>query len=307
MKQIIALLTPLWCVIIVYQAATCTLISLFEPSYLYHLDFLIPRVIIMVYLAFRLTTKSAFFLKLNALADAVLAYLLLGFFYTETAFLNTLVFSKIDPVLAGIDQWLFGHQPAIRFSEVYGNSLFSELMFFGYFSYYLMPLIALVVIPAWPAGRRINKPAQFNRFVFLLISAYFTYYLLFILFPAAGPQYYYEPPFNQISALGPMAYLVKFVQQVGEAPTGAFPSSHVGITFILLYLLFALNKKLFWIYIPFSILLLFSTVYIKAHYVVDVLAGLLSAPIVLSLNLFIYKKLNFHPNPAVHGTNHSRS
>ena len=54
------------------------------------------------------------------------------------------------------------------------------------------------------------------------------------------------------------------------------------------------NKKLFWIYIPFSILLLFSTVYIKAHYVVDVLAGLLSAPIVLSLNLFIYKKLNFH-------------
>ena len=300
MKQIIALLTPLWCVIIGYQLATCTLISWLEPSYLYHLDFLIPRVIIMVYLAFRLTTKSAFFLKLNALADAIMAYLLLGFFYTETAFLNTMVFPKIDPVLTGIDQWLFGHQPAIRFSEVYGNSLFSELMFSGYFSYYLMPLIALILI-------RVKKPAHFNRFVFLLISAYFTYYLLFILFPAAGPQYYYEPPFNQISAHGPMAHLVKLVQQIGEVPTGAFPSSHVGITFILLFLLFALNKKLFWIYIPFSILLLFSTVYIKAHYVVDVLAGLLSAPIVLSLNLFIYKKLNFHPNPAVHGTYHSRS
>jgi hypothetical protein len=67
---------------------------------------------------------------------------------------------------------------------------------------------------------------------------------------------------------------------VGERPAAAFPSSHVGMMVILLYLSGKFAPKLLKILIPIGILLIFSTVYIKAHYVIDVIAGFLSVPII---------------------------
>lgn len=79
-----------------------------------------------------------------------------------------------------------------------------------------------------------------------------------------------------------------FIQNTAEQPTGAFPSSHVGISIIIL--LMAKKKapvfyKIAW---PFVILLIFSTVYIKAHYAIDVIGGLLIAPFILYLSDFLY-------------------
>ena len=72
--------------------------------------------------------------------------------------------------------------------------------------------------------------------------------------------------------------------QSGERPTAAFPSSHVSICLTLLLLAWHSRcKPLFYTLIPFAVLLFFSTVYIKAHYAVDALAGLLSGLAVYAL------------------------
>ena len=67
--------------------------------------------------------------------------------------------------------------------------------------------------------------------------------------------------------------LVEGSQQVGERPTAAFPSSHVGISTILMIMAWRGSKKLFACLIPFYMLLCGATVYIQAHYVIDAIVG----------------------------------
>ena len=74
---------------------------------------------------------------------------------------------------------------------------------------------------------------------------------------------------------GPFSKMVLAAQEAGEHPTAAFPSSHVGMTMVTLILAWKTGcRKYFWILFPFALILFFATVYLKAHYVVDSVAGI---------------------------------
>jgi len=279
-------LTPIWKVVLVYQIVTILLIAFYDLNYFKSFNFLLPRIIIVLYLLVAATLKAGAFVKNRPFLDTLVVYVLLASFYGETAHLNTFLFSKIDPLLSLIDQWIFGVQPSILFSEKFSNIFFSEWMFLGYFSYYLMPLVAFFAI--WK-----YRKDKFEEFSFLVLTTYFVYYLIFIFLPAEGPQFFFPEPLNQVPSQGIFSYLVKLIQHYGEVPTAAFPSSHIGVTVVLLILLFQLKKGLFKLYLPFAVTLMFSTVYIKAHYFIDILAGLVTGPIILSFSQKIYYKLNF--------------
>jgi membrane-associated phospholipid phosphatase len=79
---------------------------------------------------------------------------------------------------------------------------------------------------------------------------------------------------------------------MAERPTAAFPSSHVGIICIIWILSFRYAPTLLKIIIPIGILLFLSTVYIKAHYLIDVFGGIISAPIFYWLSLYLFKKIS---------------
>lgn len=285
MKRFQVQLPALWGMVCLYACLTSLWVLVLDPAYLLTADFLMVRISLVGFLLVRAYFCRSSELSLWHVLDALLVYMLLGIFYGETAHLNTLAFPKLDALFYRWDELLFGCQPALEFSQNYCSAFFSELMFMAYFSYYLMPLLALAVI--WWRVR-----SEFIRFSSLLLSAYFIYYVIFILLPAAGPQYFFEAPLNEIQGQGMFAELVKWVQAIGEAPTAAFPSSHVGIGIILLILLYRLQSVLFYIYLPFVGMLCFSTVYIKAHYLVDVLAGFLSAPVVLWIATSFYLHWN---------------
>ncbi|MDG4946854.1 phosphatase PAP2 family protein [Weeksellaceae bacterium KMM 9713] len=237
---------------------------------------LLNRLVFVGLLLLVLYLKTRIKDQLFQLISLISVYAFLGSVYSETAILNTMFFEKQDALVSHWDEVLFGFQPALEFSKQYGSMLFSELMFMGYFSYYLMPLFIIFSL---------YKSGKLNHFGFLLIGSFVLYYLVFILFPVAGPQFYFDYPENHIQAQGWFAKRVKLIQQIGEAPTAAFPSSHVGVTVIMLLFLNQYFKKLLIYIIPFALVLFFSTVYIKAHYAVDVFAGILSGWI-------IYKTLN---------------
>jgi membrane-associated phospholipid phosphatase len=58
----------------------------------------------------------------------------------------------------------------------------------------------------------------------------------------------------------------------------------VGITTILLFLAWrAKSRPLFWSMVPFYVLMCLATVYIRAHYVIDVFGGWVSAVIIYLL------------------------
>ncbi|WP_298550062.1 phosphatase PAP2 family protein [uncultured Algibacter sp.] len=206
-----------------------------------------------------------------------------GYFYSETVFYNKLFFNNLDPLLIDYETALFGFQPSLRFSEYFNSLFFSELMYFGYFSFYLI-IIGFVLCVYFK-----NKPS-FNRDFFLLTSSLYLFYFLFGLVPSEGPQFYFSNPDSQV----PTAYffdkVMHFIQENGEQPTGAFPSSHVGISLIILIISKKTIPIFFKIALPITILLFLSTVYIKAHYLIDVFGGIIVAPLIL----FISKKLYYN-------------
>ena len=84
--------------------------------------------------------------------------------------------------------------------------------------------------------------------------------------------------------------LVEGSQQVGERPTAAFPSSHVGISTLLMIMAWRISKVLFGCLVPFYMLLCCATVYIQAHYLIDAIGGFVSAFVLYVLVTKMFKK-----------------
>ncbi len=238
------------------------------------------------------------------LARAVLQMALLSWWYPDTYELNRIL-PNLDHVFAGYEQQLFGCQPALLFHESCPWPWFSELMDLGYASYY--PMIALVAMFYF-----VRRYDEFLRAAFIILAAFFIYYIVFIFVPVAGPTFYYcAVGVNDISAgvfpnlghyfetnqlclpspgwdEGFFYGLVEDAKAAGERPTAAFPSSHVGISTVLMLLSWHCgNRRLFFFLLPLFVLLCLATVYIQAHYVIDALAGLVTGVVVYFVLFFL--------------------
>lgn len=221
---------------------------------------------------------------------------LLSWWYPDTYELNKIL-PNLDHLFAGYEQQLFGCQPALLFPEAISNPVFSELMYLGYVSYFPLIVVVALFYFFW-------RYTEFNRAVFVILASFFIYYVIFIFLPVTGPQYYYgaagldniaqdifpnihdyfathdEPLPMPGYSHGFFYDCVANAHATGERPTAAFPSSHVGITTILLFLVWrAKNRILFFSILLFYVLMCMATVYIRAHYAIDVIGGWVSAVI----------------------------
>ena len=218
---------------------------------------------------------------------------LLSWWYPDTYELNRML-PNLDHVFAQMEQTLFGFQPALVFAKDFSSPVVSELMDMGYASYY--PMIVLVAIYYFFFRYR-----EYERAAFVVMASFFAYYVIFVLVPVTGPTFYYKAVgldqiangifpnvhdyFNShLDCLpspgytdGVFYHLVENAKAAGERPTAAFPSSHVGISTVIMFLVWhSQNRKLFYFLIPFYLFLCMATVYIQAHYAVDALAGFIS-------------------------------
>lgn len=210
--------------------------------------------------------------------------LLMAYLFKETAYMNHLFCSHyLDGWLVGAEKRIFGYLPAVVFSEKFHQIWFSELLNFGYFSYYFMTIgIAILFF--------FRYPEEVERIIFIILTSFFIYYLFYIFFPTEGPVYFLRAPLNAKVQSGVFSHLVLIADRIGDGRTGAFPSSHVGMAVIYVILTFRRFPKLFWIVCFLTILICFATVYIKAHYFLDSLGGLLSAPLIYVISNWLYSR-----------------
>lgn len=231
---------------------------------------------------------------------------LLIYWYPETFDINRMI-PNFDYLLASLEQNIFGFQPALVFSQMYPQSWFCELLNMGYFAYY--PLIIGTSAYLYFKDRR-----YFEYFFFIVLFSFFCYYTLYILFPTAGPQFYFQAIgldkaqagifphvgyyfdkhqelLTPASNSGFFSQMVQNTQQVGERPTAAFPSSHVGISTLIFILILKNRRYIFFsMLFPVYLALVAATVYIQAHYVIDVLAGLVTSVVFYFLGSIVYKE-----------------
>jgi len=246
------------------------------------IDLLIIRgVIFSISLAFIFLNpivKSAIFSLFRNIYPVVFAV----YFYTETVYYNKLFFDNLDPIFINFDQWIFGFQPSLEFSNYFSSSWFAELMYFGYFSFYFI-IIGFIFAICFKCK------SLFLENTFKVVFSLLFFYFIFSIFPSAGPQFYFDVTDRAVPSNGYWFQDIMHAIQAGaEQPTGAFPSSHVGVTVVILLLAKKRLPLFYKVCVPLTFILILSTVYIKAHYAVDAIFGILSAPIILYLADFMY-------------------
>lgn len=270
----------------------------------------IPLVHGRVFILMGMAVTFAFYHLRPCQATVLLRYVfpfsLLAYWYPDTYEFCQL-FPNLDHLFAAADLWLFGCQPSLTFSELMPSKLWSELFHMGYFAYY--PMIAVcVVLPLFMCPRR------FSRTAFVVLASFFLYYTIYLFLPVTGPQFYFHAIGTEAAQSGALAHLgdyfrthtemlspscpnglfrtlVEQAQASGERPTAAFPSSHVGISTVLMMLSWGNCRKSFWALLPFYLLLCCATVYISAHYFVDVVGGLVSAVAFFYFTRWLFTKV----------------
>lgn len=232
----------------------------------------------------------------------------LGWWYPDTYEMNRAL-PNLDHVFASWEQSLFGCQPSLLFSQKVPYGWFSELMCLGYVSYFPLMLITYLYY-------FFKRYQEFQMTAFVMLASFFAYYVVFVLLPVTGPQFYYLAVGTEKIAAGTFPnlgdwflthsermaapgwtdgfwyHMLDLTHDAGERPTAAFPSSHVGVTTVVMLLaLRTRSKGLIFTILPFYILMCLSTVYIYAHYAIDVIAGWVSALLLFPLLHYGYKYL----------------
>jgi len=187
-------------------------------------------------------------------------------------------------MLEKTEAYIFGLQPSVIFSELFANKVFSELMYFSYFSFYLLIICFTLAV-------FFKSKDKFIEGVFRLSASLYIFYIIFVIFPSAGPQFYFSFPDNTLPDAYVFNNIMLLIQELAEQPTGAFPSSHVGVSVIVLML----SRKILPVFYKLALIVVFllilSTVYIKAHYLVDVIGGIIIAPFILKISDLLYTLL----------------
>jgi hypothetical protein len=171
-----------------------------------------------------------------------------------------------DPLLLAWDRSVFGETPAVACQRIATRPL-TEVLSLCYLFYLVYLLIVVghgVLVP--------DVTCRLSRGLFIGFALGFVGYLLV---PALGPARTYPELFAGALAGGPFTRLNAAVVSAGSSGYDTFPSLHVLVTLILLNHDAQHERRRFWLALTPSVGLFFSTIYLRYHYAVDVLAGVL--------------------------------
>ncbi len=175
-----------------------------------------------------------------------------------------------DDLLIKIDYAIFGVHPTLWMERLIHTRLTTALQF-AYISYYPMSIALAVVLFVR------KKREEFDTAVFGIILCFYLSYIGYILFPAVGPRFtlaHLQTTGLQASPL--TAAIQNTLNGLEHNKTDAFPSGHTAVALMTLYYAWKSGEKTFaGILLPFVSGLIFATVYLRYHYVIDVIAGVL--------------------------------
>jgi hypothetical protein len=201
--------------------------------------------------------------------------LLLPALYGALDLLNGFEVRTWDAEIQRIETAIFGGQVSRTWWQQSPSHLWSTLLHATYFAYYLIvPFPALFFLAR-------GQPDRARRAVALVVATFLFCYVIFLLFPVAGPYYEFPRP------AGPFvenwaARLVYATLSQGSSFGAAFPSSHVAATFAATIATWQGSRTAGLVLVVPTLLLTVGVVYCQMHYAIDAATGLL-VPIPIAL------------------------
>ncbi len=197
---------------------------------------------------------------------------------------HLLVTRDMDPELIKWDQRLFGMQASVAIESWISPPLTAWMEFAYVFHIFNIPIVACFVY------LRRARPRFREMMTGVLVVTFFGL-IGYLLVPAIGPIYTLRDQYT-IPLSVPLDLVNRQIEFMDYAriKRDVFPSLHVGISFVVWLYAFRNSRKLFWILAPLVLSLFVSTVYLRYHYLVDVVAGLILAPLTFLLANWLFKR-----------------
>ena len=176
--------------------------------------------------------------------------------------------------LAALDQAIFGVQPSV-WAEQFITPGRTEVMEFLYLSFFwIAPSTALILL----VQRRFP---EFRAATMGVLVCFYLGYVLYVVFPAAPPRLVLVYEFRKNLRGYPHFFSSLSAQAFALLPVdsrAAFPSLHAAVSTVALVHAWRRLRGWFWALLPFVLGLWASTIYLRHHYAVDLVAGFLLAP-----------------------------
>lgn len=201
-----------------------------------------------------------------------------------------------DDILILIDRFIFRADPTVELYKI-ANPYLTELLQIVYGTFYFLPVILGVDLMYQ------NKLKEFDFSAFIIVYGFCLSFIGYILVPAIGPRFTLHN-FEMNNLEMPGIFVTNFLREVVNSaesiPTGTlnpavvvqrdcFPSGHTQMTLLVMFLSMKYRSRIRWFFIINGILLIFATVYLRYHYVADLIGGLVFMFFTLWSGKYIYE------------------
>ncbi|MEZ4227472.1 MAG: phosphatase PAP2 family protein [Polyangiaceae bacterium] len=192
--------------------------------------------------------------------------------------------STLDSELYQLDMTLFGLEPAMVMDS-WVNSVTTEWFAFFYFSYFFILALHVIPILMFSRSRRL-----LGEFAFGMLTVFCVGHIVYMLVPGYGPYKAMATHFEHAFPSGMWLDMVLKAVASGGAQMDIFPSLHTACpTFIALFAYRHRERLPFrysWrVTVFFAVNIIIATMFLRWHYLIDVVAGLILASMAYVLSV----------------------
>lgn len=140
--------------------------------------------------------------------------------------------------------------------------------------------MSIYIMPTW-IFLSISRKGRIFKILLVFLTALCIHLMFFVLMPV---EYVLRPQLHLESQI--LQNILSFLYTV-DAPINTFPSMHVSFAFISYYIMRRYRPQWERVFLILAVAISLSTVFVKQHYVLDVVSGVMIA---VFLNYFIIEK-----------------
>lgn len=171
--------------------------------------------------------------------------------------------TDFDGQLIAMDRWL-GLDRALAWAQSIENPWAIDAMKVAWISYYVLP-----VIPGLELWRR--GSAHFWEAKTMVLLGLILAYLGYFATPALGGQGV-APASSGAVVFNSLSHAIATAE--GADARDTYPSGHVMTSLVAIAVCVRHRLRIGWVTIPLALAIMFSTIYLRYHYVIDCVAGL---------------------------------
>ena len=193
--------------------------------------------------------------------------------------------NDVDAYLIAWDEYILGIQPALYLEQF----ITPNLTDFMYFSYGMF-LIYVLFFPFMLYAK--GDMTAFRETTVSIILTFYIGYIGYLIFPAVGPKFtlshLFETSLTGSSVSDQISFIMDY-QISSFTRRDCFPSLHNGIILLILLFAFKYKRSFGLLFLPFAISLFISTLYLRYHYFVDMIAGYILAILMFLIGPKLYR------------------